>query len=170
MSGNSAFQQLQVPLTITAAFKTTASQSFHTIFGKYISTVNSQLFSLLRIDSGTLVYYISKSDGGIQGVSSGVTITPNNWYIASVIIDGSTANASYQFVVNGAATSKTYFSAALSTTPSATAVPTIGATDYGGGAREYFTGSISNVLIHNRALSVEECKKLYNVYRGRFGI
>ena len=52
-------------------FRSNLSLANQTIFGKYKSTINSQLFSLLRIDSPTLRYFTSNNSGGYQYVDYG---------------------------------------------------------------------------------------------------
>jgi hypothetical protein len=155
----SVSRTLTTPITISGFVKY-SSQS------KTVNTfINSSPHGVLGISinrsgGGQLVVYIGNGSSwlGTPSITSSENMTVNIWYNITFISNGVTSEL-YLNGVNvgsvGHAPSNwgSYFEH--------------GRVVQGG---EYFSGSISNTQIYNRALSPSEVKQNFNALRGRYGI
>ena len=108
---------------------------------------------LLRMDTN-MHYMFALYQGGWNYTTSASTISPNVWHHIVATWDGTTL-LMYQDGVQDADTQ----SAAITLTPNAYPV-TIGQTSDQAG-NTWYTGSIDDVRIYNRALSAQEVQELY---------
>ena len=161
----SALNGVQVPITICMWAKANAFSTYNTLWGVYKSISSSQLYSLLRVDSGTLRYFASNSAGGIQ-VNGTLTPSVNVWNFYAVTVSGSISSPSVTIYLNNS--SQTFSYSAFSSSPDLTVDFRIGGNQ--GGVSEVWNGNISNAMWYNRALSAAEISQNYNALRGRFGI
>lgn len=147
---------LQVPLTISGWFYTTTSSGNQPIYSAYNAPSGGQLWSLVRLDSGVLIYYTSTSSGGFHGIDSGFTPSLNNWHFFTVTVSGSTSSATVTIYLDG----NTYASAGQVFTTIPATVPI-----YIGGdaasSTERFKGAISNIQVYNTSLSAMAVNALY---------
>lgn len=88
----------------------------------------------------------------------GGTITTNTWNFWTGVYDGTNA----ALYIDAALIQ----SAARSWNTTTSGTPNIGASP---SSADFWSGEISECLIYNRALSVEEILQIYNATRGRFG-
>ena len=138
--------------TIDAVFRITTAGSVDYIFGNY-GTANS----------GGLEYYVhqNKLNNYIStNVQSATNLNPNQWYISSVVRNGSTVTHYLNGQPDGSGTNGSSIS---------TINPfTIGNShDY---TSEAFGGNIAAVKVYNRALSAAEVQQNFNALRGRYGL
>ena len=157
-------QGLQINMTLSCWFRQRANVQYGTLYSDYSSVSNSMLVSLLRVDSGSLVYYTSNSGGGYQSVIPGA-ITNGTWYFASVTIGGTIGSPTASIFVNG--TTYSYNLSALSSSPFTGSTHCIGGNVHN---NEYFDGSISQVMIYNRALNPQQVLQNYNATKQRYGL
>ncbi len=157
---------VQVPLTVCVWARANSFGSFNTLWGVYKFVTSSQLYSLLRVDSGLLKYYASTSSGSYQ--SQG-TLAPstNVWNFYAVTVSGSIASPSVTIYLNNS--SQTFSYSSLSSSPDLTVDFRIGG-NQSNPTTEYWNGNISNVMWYNRALSAAEVRQNFNALRGRYGI
>jgi hypothetical protein len=160
----SVLQGLQLNMTLSCWFNQKTNKQYATLYADY-STVNShRLVSLFRVDSGSLRYFTTTSDGNYQFVTP-TTINNGSWYYAAVSVSGTLSSPFVNIFVNG--TTYSYSLSAMSSTPSTSNNHCVGGNVY---IAEYFDGNISQVQIHNRALSVAEIRQNYNATKGRYGL
>ena len=159
-----SLQGLQLNMTLSCWFRQRANVTYGTLYSDYSAVNNSRLVSLLRVDGGSLVYYTSKSDGGYQSVIPGA-ITNGTWYFASVTIGGTISSPTASIFVNG--TTYSYNLSALSSSPFTGSTHCIGGNVHN---NEYFDGSISQVIIYDRALSPQQVLQNYNATKRRYGL
>ena len=160
----SVLQGLQMNMTLACWFNQKTNKQYATLYADY-STVNShKLVSLFRVDSGSLRYFTTNSDGGYQYVTP-TTINNGSWYYGAVSVSGTLSSPVVNIFVNG--TTYTYSLSAMSSTPFTGNNHCVGGNVY---IAEYFDGNISQVQIYNRALSIAEIRQLYNATKGRYGL
>ena len=160
----SLLNQVQVPLTICIWANANSLGTYNTLWGVYKSTTSSQLYSLLRVDSGVLKYFSSTSAGGYQ-LQGTFSISTNLWYFYAVTVSGSISSPTVTIYLNNSSQSFSY--AAFSSTPDATVDFRIGSNSVG---TELWNGNISNAMWYNRALTATEISQNFNALRGRYGI
>jgi hypothetical protein len=85
------------------------------------------------------------------------SVSKNRWYHVLVTRSGSSGSWTFNFYLNGVLNK----SVASATDPDASQTVTIGKL-VGGGAY-YFNGALDDLRVYNRALSVQEITKLYNM-------
>jgi hypothetical protein len=138
--------------TIDAVFRTSAAGSVDYIFGNYGSG-----------NSGGLEYYVyqSKLNNYISGnTQSATTLNANQWYISSVVRNGTTVT----HYLNGQPDGSSSNGASISTNNPFT----VGnGHDY---TSEAFGGNIAAIKVYNRSLSATEVQQNFNALRGRYGI
>lgn len=158
--------QVQVPLTICIWAKASSLISNRTLWGVYKNGNNSQLYSLFRIDNGTLIYYASTSSGNFQLAVSSFNISTNIWNFYAVTVSGTISSPSVTIYLNNS--SQTFSLSPMTSTPDASVDFRIGASQ--NNSNENWNGNISNVTWYNKALTSTEITQNFNAHRGRFGI
>jgi hypothetical protein len=154
-----SISSLQVPMTISAWFKPTTTPALATVFSQYKSTGSSQLIKMIRLDSGTVVYYMSTSAGGFQSVSYSGNPSTNNWHYVTVAVSGSTASPTVSITLDGS--KQTFTPSSLSSSPDTTVTTRIG-DDEAQPTTEGFTGAIDEVRISNTTRSDQWIATEYN--------
>jgi len=108
---------------------------------------------------------INQTDSIYIGRCAASAVTAGEWKQAMMTWSGGTTNAAVKIFINGVQVDNSDDGAGVFTAPGAGAVPrNIGA--QGGGVTAYsnfFNGLIDDVRIYNRALSVDEIKRLYKM-------
>jgi hypothetical protein len=162
----SALNGVQVPITICMWAKANAFSTYNTLWGVYSGISGGQLYSLIRVDSGTLKYYASNSAGGYQ---SNGTLTPsaNAWNFYAVTVSGTLSSPTVTLRVNNS--SETFSYSALTSSPNLTVDFRIGG-NQANPTTEFWNGNISNAMWYNRALSAAEISQNFNATRGRYGV
>lgn len=155
---------LQVPLTISLWAKIPTTDSYDVLYSAYGSTINSRLYSMLRLDSGTFRYFTSTSNGSFQQYGTLVPLT-NIWNFYAVTVSGTLSSASLTMYLNKL--SQSFSLSALSTTPDLTVPIRIGAN---GNGTEPWNGNIAICSVYNRSLSASEILQNYNAQKSRFGL
>jgi hypothetical protein len=144
-----------VPVTISGWFKQKTTSGLQPIYSGYATTTGGNLFTLIRLDGGTLHYYTSNSGGSYQG---GGTFTPsvNVWHFFAVVVSGSPASPSLAIYLDG--TSQSLGLGPMLATPPPVSM------FIGGDASsstEKFNGIIDEIGVWNRAISASEVSTLY---------
>jgi hypothetical protein len=160
----SVLQGLQINYTLSCWFNQQSTLQYATLYSDYSAVSSHRLVSLLRIDSGSLVYYTSTSNGNYQSIYP-ASITNGAWYFVSVTISGTLGSPSASVFLNG--TTYTYSLSAMSSTPYTGSTHCIGGNVHN---NENFNGNISQVQIYNRALSALEILQIYNSTKQRYGL
>ena len=155
---------LQVPLTISLWAKIPTTDSYDVLYSAYGSTINSRLYSMLRLDSGTFKYFTSTSNGSFQQYGTLVPIT-NVWNFYAVTVSGTVSSASLTIYLN--TLSQSFSLSALSATPDLTVPIRIGAN---GSGTEPWNGNIASCSVYNKALSAQEILQNYNAQKSRFNL
>lgn len=162
----SYFDNLQLPLTISAWIYPTDVSGNRTIFGQYSNfTINGGIGKLFRLESGSLYYYTTSNSAPYQSTTSGPSISANQRTFVAVVVEGTVSSPTWRLHKNGIAPTTGSFGAALYSSGPVSDECYIGnqtrSVGIVGGA-ELFIGRISTVRLHNRALSVEEVRRLYS--------
>jgi hypothetical protein len=158
--------QVQVPLTICAWVKADTFGSYDPIWAADKLTTSAGLYSMLRVDSSTVVYFTSTSSGSFQ-FFTGSTLSTGTWYFLTVVVSGSLSSPTIAHYTNGSlVSSSTGYS--MSSSPLSNVEFRIGANERTSGER--WDGNIPAVLWYNKALSASEIQQNFNALRGRFGI
>lgn len=139
---------LQAPVTISGWFKTTTTSGSQPIYAAYQSINAGQIWSLVRIDTGTLTYYTSNGSGSFQSFS-GPTVTANVWHWFMVTV---TSNLEIGIALDGNTAGGTL--GAIYGSPDTT-VPIYLFGD-ATVSTEVFNGYIGDVLVHNRSFQSQE--------------
>ena len=156
--------QVQVPLTICAWVWADSFGSYNPIWAADKSTSGGGLYSMLRVDGGTLKYFTTDSTGGIQS-RSGPSLSTNTWYFLAATVSGTTSSATVNFYLNGSLSSSSALSVMYSS-PMANVEFRIGANERTSGER--WDGKIPIVYWYNKALTAAEVLSNYNATKGRF--
>ena len=159
----SQLNQAQVPLTICGWAKLNSTSGARTIWGVYKNTTGGQLYSLFRVDSGTLYYFASDSSGNFQ-YQSGFSISAGAWNFYAVTVSGTISSPTVTVYLNNSSQSFSY--SAFTSSPDATIDFRIGGAQ--AFLNECWNGNISNISWYNRALTSDEVTQNYNALRGRF--
>ena len=93
-------------------------------------------------------------------VTGNTTLTANTWYHVVLVRSGSSGAWTAQLFVNGASDGTATTATNPNGTNQTTAIGQMGAQ-----ATAFFKGSIDDVRIYNRVLTVAEVKRLYNIGR-----
>ncbi len=151
----STLNSLQVPMTISGWFKQNNTTGNQVIFGQYNAPTNHKLIKMIRVESGTLKYYTSASNGAYQSCGT-LTPTVTNWHFFAIVVSGGISSPIVTIYLDSASQSSSL--SALSSTPDTTVPVHIGNDnrDWTG-----INGLIDNLLIYNRVLSAAEVAKLY---------
>lgn len=140
--------------TIEAIFKTSFAGSTDYIFGNYGTTSGANAGLEYYVYQNRLNNYIS---GNTQ---SSTNLNANQWYIASVVRNGTTITHYLNGNPDGSSTN-------------GASIATINPFTVGNGhdyTSEAFGGSIAAIRVYNRALSATEVEQNFNAQRGRYGI
>ena len=125
---------------------------------------NSSWLLYIEAPGGTpyMTFYIG-SGGSFILAGKNTVLSSGQWYHVVGTWDGSTS----KLYINGVKETTEGTVPSMNTTPINTL---IGASLNGGGTGNtgYWNGKISNVQIHNRALSSQEVNQNYNALKGRF--
>ncbi len=142
------------PLTLTAWIKTTAS-------GVPLSMLNSSASPwygfYIGVTSGTSVSCSSVNNNVFTSSTS--SMTAGQWQFVACVMSSTTSRTVY---VNGSAGTTDTTSSTVTTLPNTV---TVGATNHTSAFDNFFTGSIDEVRVYNRALSASEIQSLYNMGR-----
>jgi hypothetical protein len=157
--------QVQVPLSICVWARANSLGTYNTLWGVYKGITSHQLYSLFRVDSGTLRYFASNSSGTYQWQDT-FSISTNIWYFYAVTVSGSISSPVVTIYLNNSSRSFSY--SAFSSTPDATVDFRVGSNQSAPG--ECWNGNISQVCWYNRALSAAEIRQNYHATKGRFGL
>lgn len=155
---------VQVPITINMWAKPDNTGQYNTLWSAYDSVFNHSLYSLLRIDSGTLQYFASTSSGSFQNQGS-LLVAANQWHFFAVVVSGTISSPTVKIFLNGQ--SETFSYSAMSSTPNTSVGFKIAASRFG---TEVFGGSISHASWYNRALSDAEIAYNYSSFQNRYGL
>lgn len=148
------------PFTISAWFKYTYDGGYHSIIAKGTGLGTSIGYRILIDNNGK--FYVDASDGNTENFfTSNFTITSNEWTHVS-------------FVRESLNTFKLYVNGVLDKT----VIKNIGSVSnnynlYVGAQTNnsfFFTGTIGQVIINNKALTETEILQNYNAQKGRFGL
>ena len=137
-------------VTIEAWFKYTNSNTWSWIYGGGPGW-NYNPGMCVKSGSNVMRYHWRTTADSFYTRDGSITLNPNTWYHIAYVYDGSTIKC----YINGAVD----FSKSSSGTIVAPLTQAIGAGYWDN--REYFYGSIDEVCIYNRALTVEEIKSHY---------
>lgn len=151
------------PKTIMMWIKPTVLKTYAHFFCQGSITVGG-IGSSFYLMNGKLVYHDGyASNSSIRVVSQGSTVLDlNKWYHVVVTWDGTSATNSCKIYLNGVIEAQAT-PAGLNSANYHTQNTVIGArSDLP--ANDYFTGSIDEVMMWNRALSMDEIKAMYNNY------
>lgn len=104
--------------------------------------------------------------GGVKtsGTFNSITLSNNAWHFLAMVRTGTS------LTVYGDGITNTNTTVCGSGSIDSTALSIGGSINDGGAQRDWFTGSIAQVSIYNRALSAAEVSQNFNALRGRFGI
>lgn len=155
-----SLEGLQVPVTITGWFyqkSLSGGDGDQPIYAAYQVASANQLWSMVRIDSGTLKYYASTSSGSFQGPGS-FKPSLNSWHFFTVVISGSISSPAITIYLDGS--SQSLGISTLSSTPNLNVPIYIGGD--ASSSSERFNGLISGVQIYNTSLSANEVTVLYD--------
>jgi hypothetical protein len=155
---------VQVPLTICLWARANSFGEYNTLWGVYYSISGGQLYSLFRVDSGTLRYFTSNSSGGIQFNGSFAPST-SVWNFYVVTVSGTLSSPSVTIYLNSS--SQTFSYSTLTSSPNLSVDFKIGSNSNGS---QLWNGNISNVMWYNRALTASEISQNFNALKGRYGI
>jgi hypothetical protein len=149
--------------TLSAWIKTTANQEYATIVGKaYYGSIDGR-YSLHARSNGALGI-MTQAGGNIEAVSTTGLINTGNWVFVVGVIDRISGNTLYVNGVQVGAVSGNSSASNWSTSDNFT----VGF--YNNNPSGFFNGNISQVAMHNRALTQAEITQNFNALRGRFGI
>lgn len=161
----------QLPVTIMGFFKPRTFGKFDGIYSIYDDTNNSELVSMVRLDSGNLNYFTTTSSGGFQYDTIG-NASLNQWNFFTVTVSGTISSPTIYGRINN--TTQTFNFSALSSNPNTNVNPLIGGTQFENGANstgiEHFDGLIPLIMVYNRALTQTEIDQNFNYYRNRYGL
>jgi hypothetical protein len=155
---------VQVPLTISLWAKANSFGASNTLWGVYKTTTGGQLYSLFRVDSGTLRYFTSNSSGGFQ-LNGSFAPSTSVWNFYTVTVSGTLSSPSVTIYLNSS--SQTFSYSTLTSSPNLSVDFRIGSNSTGG---ELWNGNISNVMWYNRALTATEIQQNFGALRGRYGL
>lgn len=151
---------LQVPVTIAGWFyMTSTSPANKPIYAAYSAASGGDLWSMIRVDGGNLLYYTSNSSGAYQSFGS-MSPSTNAWHFFAVTVSGTVASPSVTIYLDGSNQSTSLSS--LDSSPSLTVPIYIGGDASVSGER--FPGVIDEIHVYNRALSAAEVSALHNLY------
>ena len=154
---------VQVPLTICMWAKANSFGTFNVLWGvDGPDGVGVDLYSLLRVDGGTLRYFTSTSGGGLQFNGSFTPLT-NIWNFYAVTVSGTISSPSVIIYLNNS--SQTFSYSSLSSSTNLTVDFRIGSNQR---ALEVWNGNISNAMWYNRALTATEIAQNYNALKSRY--
>ena len=153
---------VQVPLTISLWARANSFGAYNTLWGVYSSTTGGRLYSLFRVDSGTLRYFTSNSSGGFQFNGSFAPST-SVWNFYTVTVSGTLSSPSVTIYLNSS--SQTFSYSTLTSSPNLSVDFRIGGNSAGS---EGWNGNISNVMWYNRALTAAEIQQNYNALKSRY--
>ena len=159
LTKNTASLNPTTGMTVEVLFKATKVNALESLVSKSRSSSPGDGYTLWMTSSNkpqSIVFNKQRTETYITGSS----IVANKWYDLVTVYDGS-KNTLY---VNGV---KAGSVACAGTSPSAMDL-TIG--KYSPSNIAYFTGSIANVMVYNRALSASEIKTNYNADASRVGL
>lgn len=154
--------KVQTGLSVFLWIKPTSVSGTRTIWSAYKSTVNSELYSMIRLEGTTLKYYTSTSAGGFQAVGT-LTITNNTWSLVGFTVAGTIASAVSTTFIN--LSSQANNLSALSATPADGVDFRISAPQSTTSA-EAFQGQVAEACGWNRVLNLTEAQHLYRLGPG----
>ena len=118
------------------------------------------MLMLLDNDSTNMGFWTPDGLGG--GSLNMNSITTNTWFNAVFVREGNSITNGYKTYLNGV-----FKGQANTGTWSNSDVIWLGGRD---GISQYYEGKISNVQIHNKALTASEVLQNYNALKSRFGL
>ncbi len=158
--------QVQVPLSICIWAKLNTIALGNTLWGVYKGATGGQIYSLFRVDNGTLKYYGSNSSGGYQSQGT-LTISANLWYFYAVTVSGSISSPTVTMYLNNS--SQSFLYSAFTSSPDATVDFRVGG-NQSQPTVEGWNGNIAQVCWYSRALAATEVLQNYNATKSRFNL
>ena len=120
---------VQVPLTICLWARANSFGEYNTLWGVYSGIIEGRLYSLFRVDSGTLRYFTSNSSGGFQFNGSFAPST-SVWNFYVVTVSGTLSSPSVTIYLNSS--SQTFSYSTLTSSPNLSVDFKIGSNSNGG--------------------------------------
>jgi Concanavalin A-like lectin/glucanases superfamily len=155
--------------TLSLWFKTPAIVSDRDIFAYSTDASNTSLFTLQLYEGK--IWFAIKHNTGKQPQFRGTTILqPNQWYHLILVADGVNAIDAYlnnehenlTYIDDGSGTNGNFWFSSIDNISSSNHFISIGALRRGGAAEGFYSGSIDDIRIYNRALSPSEIQALYH--------
>jgi hypothetical protein len=168
VSPSSELASIQVPMTIMGWYYDDGTKTTPTVFSQYLNTTPGNLVKLVRVQSGVLTYFSSKSVAPGYGVFqlTGTTSQYNTWNFFAVTVDGTLASHTVTLTLN---TTSLTFSGTSMASPNTSVEIRVGSAQSSFlPSNEFFSGRISNVLLYNRGLTSAEITQNYNATKGRY--
>ena len=145
-------------LSVSCWMYPSTAGSFRTAITNQVFDSVSTGYTIQQRNDGT--FYAGLGTWGVSGdVVSSIPYTTNMWINITITYNGSTVRA-YR---NGS-----LFGSVASTRTVSAGTVMVGKGP--AGASEFFSGNISNVMVHNKALSDAEIFQNFSALRGRYGI
>jgi predicted Zn-dependent protease len=146
--------------TFSVWFQTTTTGTPQQLFSCDDMSGRQFIFDINDLSAGTVTAYL-QNQSAVVGYRTGNILSPNTWYHAVLVRQGNAPGA-LTLYLNGAAVSS--FAAFQNDFPftmgTTTSEVDIGRRTYAG-YQQYFSGSLSDVAVYNRALSASEVATLY---------
>jgi hypothetical protein len=161
-------KSIQVPMTIMGWYWDDGTKLTPTVFSQYLNTTPGNLVKLVRIQSGELTYFKSKSISPGFEVFSLTGSQFNTWNFFSVSVDGNTNSQIITLTLN--TNSATFSGFTMATANSAVQLRIGSAESTFQASNEYFSGGISYLSIHNIALPQNQVLDIYNQTKSRYTI
>ncbi len=146
-------------MTVEVLFKPTKANALQTLVSKSRSSSPGDGYTLWLSSNNkpqSIVFNKQRAETYVYGSA----IVANKWYDVASVYDGSTVTIYVNGVKSGSV-------ACVGTSPSAMDL-TIG--KYSPSSTAFFTGSMANVMVYNRALTASELKTNYNADASRVGL
>jgi hypothetical protein len=132
-----------------------------------VSQRHGDRMSLWLMNDGKITF---EMDDTADYVGTNTALQNNKWYMISIVFYNNTSSSFVEYYVNGAfERSETKWDGNGLTGNSDLWIGWQSRTNYGRNP-SFFSGSISNVQIYNRALTAQEISQNFEALRGRFGI
>lgn len=159
--GNALSLNITQAITISAWIKSTSVTGNAVIVGKSTPTVAEPFYIYTLQRSGTSIKLVL-SIGGVRIEKLEGVVSIGTWYYIVGVYNGSYMNIYINGVQNGTAQAQT---GSINTNSINVNIGRFLADN-----SDYFSGSIGEVRIYNRALSQAEITSLFNLERGKYGV
>ena len=159
---------IQVPMTIMGWYWDNGTKTTPTIFSQYLSTLSGNLVKLVRVQSGILTYFASKSiSPGFEVFQlNSATSQFNTWNFFAITTSGTLASYAVTLTLN---TTTDSFSGTSMANPNTAVEIRVGAAQSTfQSSNEFLAGRIGNILLYNRALGPTEILQNYDATKTRY--